>query len=97
MRRWRLGLGIVLAGWFVGVLLLGLVLNTSRIDEGPTVIVVDAARGWGLHRMDLVMIAVAVLPVLVTALVATLMLLASSGSPAPRPDRRHRAVDRRGR
>ncbi len=97
MTWWRIGLGIVLVGWFAGVLFVGLVLNTFRIDEGPTVIVVDAARGWGLHRMDLVMIAAAVLPILVTALVATLALLAPPGTPAHRPERRHQAGDRRGR
>lgn len=80
---WRIGLAVVLVLWMVGVLLLGLVLNAFRIDEGPTVIVLDAARGWGLHRMDLRIIAVAVLPILISGLLAIVAQLLT-----PRPRRR---------
>ncbi len=60
---WRLAVVLMLIGWMLAVLLAGLVLNAFRIDEGPTVVVLDASRGWGLHRMDLMMIAIAVTPV----------------------------------
>ena len=81
--RWRIVLAVLLILWLVGVLLVGLALNACRIEQGATVLIVDRSRGWGLHRMDVAVIAIATLPVLVTALVATLARLVS---PRP-PDR----------
>ncbi len=79
MRR-LLTLAILLVLWPAGVLLIGLVLNTYRIDQGPTVLVLDASRGWGLHRMDLLMIAIATLPVLIAGLIATFAQLVTPRS-----------------
>ena len=82
---WRVLVVMALGTWVGGVLLVGLLLNRYRIDQGPTVLVLDASRGWGLHQADLVVLAVATLPVLVAALVATLARLLSLG---PRDGRR---------
>lgn len=69
------GLSVI---WCGGVLLLALFLNDRRIDEGPTVLVLDQSRGWGLHRTDVVLIGVAFLPLLVFALVWVLVTLVRS-------------------
>ena len=79
--RWKVALVVLLLLWLAGVLLVGLLLNRYRIDQGATVLVLDEARGWGLHRMDLLVIAIATLPLLVAALIATLARLAPVRQP----------------
>ena len=73
MNRARLPLGRVASSlavlWLVGVLTVAVVLNDHRFRQGSTVLVIDEGRGWGLHRMDVNLVALGVLPRLLVGLV----------------------------
>ena len=80
MKRWVL-MVTLLGLWVCAVLLIGFVINQYRIDEGATVLVIDRSRGWGLHQMDLIVAAVAVLPVLLTCLIVIVVQLIAERRP----------------
>lgn len=71
--RWVIRIG--LAVWVIGVFAVAVVLNNLRWRQGDTVLVLNANRGWGIHRIDVVLVGAAVVPVLIVALLWIIMEL----------------------
>lgn len=71
----RVLIGGLVAIWIGGVLLLALLMNRWRLREGPTWLVLDRQRGWGLHRMDVEMVALAMAPIAVAGVIGTIRWL----------------------
>ena len=65
----------LLAAWAGTVVFIALLMNRWHLREGPTLLVLDRARGWGLHRMDIEMVAVAMAPVALAGVVGTIRWL----------------------